>query len=87
MKPKYTTVQEASTMLAKQAVQIEDSAVSEYIRQQAEFLKAKGENLADYYLVREAGNLTYDEGITFKQGVYYGLKHKDSVMKVEFPDD
>lgn len=82
-----STLADASRLLAEQAVKIEDSAVSEYIRLQAEHLKAMGKNLADYYLVRENGNLTYDKGNTFKQGVYYGLKHKDEVMKVEFPDD
>lgn len=81
------TLQDASNLLAKQKVAIEDSAVSEYIRQQAEYLKAKGKNLEDYYLVREDGNITYDEGNTIKYGIYYGLKHKDSVKKVEFPDD
>jgi hypothetical protein len=81
------TLGDASRLLAEQAVNIEDSAVSEYIRQQAIHLTAKGKNLEDYYLVRENGNLTYDGGTTIKSGVYYGLKHKDEVMKVEFPDD
>lgn len=81
------TLDDAVKTLAENTAKIEDSAVSEYIRQQAEFIKSKGGNLSDYYLVRENGNLTYDDGHTFKSGVYYGLKHKDSVKVVEFVDD
>jgi len=81
------TLQDAANMLARKSVKIEDSAVAEYIRLQAEHLARQGKDLADYYLVRENGNLTYDKGDTYKQGVYYGLKHKDKVMKVEFSDD
>jgi hypothetical protein len=84
---KPTTLQDASNLLARQSAKIEDSAVSEYIRQLATYLTRKGENLADYYLVREFGNLTLDEGMTVTQGVYYGLKHKDQVKIVEFPDE
>lgn len=81
------TLAAATRMLAENAVKIEDSAVSEYIRIQAEKLTALGKNLEDYYLVRESGNLTYDGGGTFKQGVYYGLKHIDEVKRVELPND
>lgn len=81
------TLADATKELAKQPVKIEDSAVSEYIKQQATHLLAQGKDLEDYVLVREDGTLAYDQGTTFKQGVYYGLKHKDEVMKVEFPDD
>lgn len=81
------TLADASKLLAKQADQIEDSAISLYLRELIDYLKAKGENLEDYYLVRENGTMTFDDGHTFKQGVYYGLKHKDSIKKVESRDD
>jgi hypothetical protein len=81
------TVADATKMLAKQGVAIEDSAVSEYIKQQASWLIQIGENLADYYLIRESGTFTLDDSKTIKQSVYYGLKHKDSIKKVEFQDE
>jgi len=76
------TLESVTKLIAQQSVKIEDSAVSEYIRQQAEYLLSQGKNLADYYLVRENGNMTYDGGSTIKSSVYYGLKHKDEVQVI-----
>lgn len=72
---------------AKQMADLEDSAVTQYIKSQVEFLIATGENLSDYYLVRESGNMTTDEGNSVRMSTYYGLKHRDTIKKVEYPND
>lgn len=73
--------------IAKQHARQEDSAIVEYVRSLCNSLEERGENLEDYVIIREDGGLTYDEGATIKHGTYWGVKHKDAVKVVVWPED
>lgn len=77
------TLADATKLIVKEWAKLEDSAVSEYIRQQAQHITASGGNLEDYYLIRDSGNFTFDDGKTVKSNTYWGLVHKDKVKKIE----
>lgn len=84
------TLADASKLLAEQAVNIEDSAVAEYVRIQAETIKSNGGNLEDWVLVRLDGEfelIPSVKGMKFVKGCSYGLRHKNTITKVEFPND
>jgi hypothetical protein len=81
------TVSDAYKLLADQAVKVEDSAVSEYIRLQATQLLNDGEDLTDYYLVRQDGRMSFDGGNSATIGVSYGLVHKSKVLVVNLPEE
>lgn len=82
-----TSLQDITRDFAKQMADLEDSAVTQYLKSQISYLIAKGENLADYYLISENGNMTFDDGNSIKMATYYGLKHKSEVKVVEYQDD
>lgn len=84
------TLADASRLLVEQKVALEDSAVAEYIRLQAERVTRNGGNLADWLLVRLDGEFELTpsaKGMKFGHGVSYGLRHKDTIKKVEVADD
>lgn len=66
--------------LAKKMADIEDSAVSTYIRAQIAYLERKGEDLTEYELVRMDGGYGLDDteemrdGVKLKVNVIYKLR-------------
>ena len=81
-------IYEISKSIALKSVNIEDSAVAQYIKSQADYLQSKGEDLRDYQLVRSSGNYELDDD-TNRVGynVTYRLVHKDKLIKVVFSED
>ena len=77
------TMQDAVKLLTEKTLSTEDAAVTEYIRTLAAEITKRGEKLTDYYLIRESGQMSFDGGTTTKVGVFYGLKHKSEVFKID----
>lgn len=79
--------EEIAGKIASKLANADDAAVSQYILQQCHDLRKAGKSLDDYALIRESGNLSYDNGDTVKMGVMYKLVHKKEAIFVTYPED
>jgi len=67
--------------VAKKAIRLEDSAVAQYIKSQADYLVAQGKDLTKYDLVRDIGNYEI-EGSAAIGKVKYGLIERSKVKDI-----
>jgi hypothetical protein len=70
--PFNQTLASITSEIAKKNINIEDSAVAQYVKSQADYLISQGKDLSEYVLVRDNGNYEFENG-KLAGKVRYGL--------------